>query len=173
MNRGSIKIVVSGHPVAWKRAGLAALPSGKVSPPFTPKKVRKWQEDARHEARIVMGPTPPLTGCVAMSLVVYLAVPRSWAAWKRDAALAGHIMPSGRPDLSNFTKNAEDALNGVVWLDDAQIVNEGAVKRYADFPSVTITARPLAALTPKAKKLEVDDLIAEFHRQQIKNGEAG
>lgn len=36
-----------------------------------------------------------------------------------------------RPDCSNLAKGVEDALNGVVWKDDSQIIDLRVVKQYA------------------------------------------
>ncbi len=42
------------------------------------------------------------------------------------------LFPVTRPDLSNYVKLVEDALNGLLWVDDSQIVISTLRKMYAD-----------------------------------------
>ena len=65
-----------------------------------------------------------------------LPVPLSWSKKKRQQALAGEILPQGRPDLDNLIKAVLDAMNGVVWEDDSSIVEVTARKVYGDVPMV-------------------------------------
>lgn len=58
-------------------------------------------------------------------------------------ALAGGVMHTAKPDGDNILKACKDALNGVVYLDDAQVVESGAVKKYATEPSVKIIVTEL------------------------------
>jgi Holliday junction resolvase RusA-like endonuclease len=48
------------------------------------------------------------------------------------------VFPNVKPDLDNVVKAVLDALNGVVYLDDAQVVNLVATKRYATEPRVEV-----------------------------------
>ena len=46
--------------------------------------------------------------------------------------LANKLIPySRKPDIDNFIKSTLDALNGIVWVDDSQVVGIGARKWYA------------------------------------------
>lgn len=46
--------------------------------------------------------------------------------------LANKLIPYDRkPDIDNFIKSTLDALNGIVWVDDSQVVEIGARKWYA------------------------------------------
>jgi len=49
---------------------------------------------------------------------------------------------STKPDLSKLVRCVEDALTGVLWRDDAQVVVIHAGKRYATSDSCTIHVRP-------------------------------
>lgn len=48
-----------------------------------------------------------------------------------------------RPDLDNLAKLVKDALNGVLWVDDAQIVKLDASKIYSKKQGVEIYAREI------------------------------
>lgn len=47
-----------------------------------------------------------------------------------------------KPDLSNLIKSVEDALNGVAYKDDAQIVTLVCNKRYSDKNQIRIKIKP-------------------------------
>jgi len=47
-----------------------------------------------------------------------------------------------KPDLDNLVK-CLDALNGVIWHDDAQIVSLSATKEYAMKPGIFLTVRTI------------------------------
>lgn len=48
------------------------------------------------------------------------------------AKLANKLIPYDRkPDIDNFIKSTLDALNGIIWVDDSQVVEIGARKWYA------------------------------------------
>lgn len=40
--------------------------------------------------------------------------------------------PTGRPDVLKLARAVEDALTGIVWADDGQIVDEILAKRYGE-----------------------------------------
>jgi len=46
----------------------------------------------------------------------------------KPSAPADHIIS---PDLLKLARSTEDALTGVIWADDAQIISEHITKRYA------------------------------------------
>ena len=56
--------------------------------------------------------------------------------------------PTGRPDVLKLARAVEDALTGILWYDDAQIVKESLQKLYCvvatEMPGVYITAGSLA-----------------------------
>ena len=139
-----IRITIAGHPVGKGRARTVRTRDGRVMS-FTPERTRRWEENARLQAQTCMAGRSPLTGPVALRVCAYLAVPSSWPAWKREAALHGHVRPTGKPDLDNILKAAKDAMNGVLWIDDAQVVLVVTDKVYSDTPRVEIQVDVLDA----------------------------
>jgi Holliday junction resolvase RusA-like endonuclease len=49
--------------------------------------------------------------------------------------------PSVRPDATKLVRSTEDALKGILWRDDSQIVTQGVSKRYAEQAGAWITVR--------------------------------
>ena len=46
--------------------------------------------------------------------------------------------PTVKPDLDNYTKAVLDALNTLIWKDDAQICSLKVAKSYSIKPSITV-----------------------------------
>ena len=46
-----------------------------------------------------------------------------------------------KPDLDNLLKALKDAMTGIVWHDDAQIVSLSARKDYGDVPGIKMVVR--------------------------------
>lgn len=145
-----IIIRITGHPVPQGRPKATVI--GGHARIYKPAKSRRWEEDARQVARQVMGIQPPVKGCIAIDVQNHIAPPAGWPDWKRQAALAGQIKPTGKPDLSNLLKAAEDALNGIAWVDDAQIVAVRAGKHYSEQPVVILTIWRIKALPAQTSK---------------------
>ena len=66
-----------------------------------------------------------LDGPLAVTVWAYLPIPKGMP--KRDWGIA---LPIRKPDIDNFCKSI-DAFNGVIWTDDARIVDLNGRKRYA------------------------------------------
>lgn len=134
-----IELAVLGIPVA-KGRGRVVRATGHV---FTPEKTRRFEDLLRLAANEVMGDRPPLAGPLEMAMDVVVPVPASWSGKRRAAALAGGEWPTKKPDGDNFLK-VKDALNQVVWIDDAQIVRERIEKRYGEKPGMWIRVWQIA-----------------------------
>lgn len=102
-----------------------------------------FQTAMGHIARATMRGRELLIGPVELTVTSILPVPPSWSRKKREAALAGEIRPVTKPDWDNLGKQT-DALNGIVWGDDAQVVDGRSVKFYGATPSMHVTVRQLS-----------------------------
>lgn len=134
----------------WITVELAGEPKGKGRPrfvratghAFTPAATRKYEDALRFAAQEAMGGRDPLEGAVDMTVTVCLPVPESWSGKRKREALAGAIKPAKRPDIDNYLKAAQDALNMIVFRDDAQVVNVTISKSYSTRPRLTIAVAP-------------------------------
>ena len=65
-------------------------------------------------------------------------MPRATPKKRVASLLGGLVRPSKRPDLDNLNKSVMDALNGIVYRDDCQVVTLNSKKVYAETPGVDI-----------------------------------
>ncbi len=138
----SITVTVVGVPVAKARHRMA---NGIA---YTPKKTANWEAFARMCATATMQGRCSLDAPCELSVLAIFPVPKSWPEWKRDAALAGEIRHTTKPDLDNILKAAKDALNGVVYADDAQVTQTSMRKQYGTSPRVVIEVYPVTDCMP-------------------------
>lgn len=65
-------------------------------------------------------------------------IPQSDSGLMAARKASGEIRPTKKPDADNVEKVILDALNGIAWRDDAQIVDIRTVKEYGWQPCVTV-----------------------------------
>lgn len=141
---------LNGMPKGWSRAGHRIVKSGKrlFVQTYTPTPMRKYQDSIRKVAREVMGDRPPLEGAVSVSLRFRMPIPKSETKRRREAMAAGEVAHITKPDKDNLTKAIYDALNKIVWRDDAQICRGFQTKIYSDRPGVDVR---IEALEPQGE----------------------
>ena len=122
---------------------LAGEPKGKGRPRFvratghayTPAETRRYESALRSTAEIIMGRAQPLDGPLNVTVEALFPIPQSWSRRQWDRAIAGAVLPTGRPDVDN----------GVVWRDDKQIVTATIRKRYSNNPALVVRVSKEAA----------------------------
>ena len=136
-----INIVIEGEPVAQGRPRYTT--KGGYARAYDPAKSRRWKQYVASIALQAMRGNPPMEGALSLSVVVYRSIPKSWSKVKKAKAVSGEIRPITRPDLDNYVKGLKDALSGIVYKDDAQIVDyhEPFGKFYSDKPRVEIEVK--------------------------------
>ena len=129
-----ISITVPGDPVAKARPRFTS--SGHV---YTPKKTAVYEQVIGLHARAAMKGKKILTGAIKLSVTAYMPIPQSWSLKQKTKAMSGALRHTKRPDLSNIIKSVEDALNGIVYADDAQIDRYGeSRKAFSSIPRTEI-----------------------------------
>ena len=73
---------------------------------------------------------------VSLSYHMPIAVSESKAI--KNAKLWGLLKPNHKPDLDNLVKFTLDASNGILWHDDAQIIELSANEKYSKTPCTII-----------------------------------
>ncbi len=143
----TVTFVIPGNPVAKGRPRFARVRTLRGAPAvrtFTPGKTRDFETLVRVYAAQAMRGKKPLGGPLLLTIEFFRKVPASWSKKNRRAALEGEIHPTTKPDLGNYVKGVEDAMNSIVYLDDAQIVDVTARKRYGEQPRVVVFVGAMA-----------------------------
>ena len=95
------------------------------------KKTRTWRTVVAHAARAAMSGgelmQPPL------ALVIEFRMPRPKAHYKASGEIKADApwFPIVRPDLTKLLRSTEDAMTGIVWHDDSQIVEQNIHRTYS------------------------------------------
>ena len=117
---------------------------GRFATIYSDPKTRKYESSVAAVAKALMGERAPLEGPLSLSVRFRLPVPASTSKRARAAMLAGEMAPTKKPDLSNLLKAIEDGMNGIVFVDDAQIVRGFQTKIYAEQPGVDVRVEAYA-----------------------------
>ena len=75
---------------------------------------------------------------VRVRIDAYYDTPKSESKKKLRNMLAGLLFPTKKPDWDNIGKIICDALNGIAWKDDAQIVDGHVLKHYSEVPRTDV-----------------------------------
>ena len=104
---------------------------------YTPKATRDYEKTVRQLVSVLYnGPLHKKEVPLEISLTFNLRKPKSV---KRS-------YPSVKPDLDNLAKAVYDAMEGVVFEGDGQIVDSNLSKRYSEKGSVVVTIRTKVSL---------------------------
>ena len=85
----------------------------------------------------------PLTGPLVVTIKFYRAIQQSETKKRYRLKAQGTIRPTKKPDLDNYIKSTLDGLNGVLWVDDNEIVELHTGKYYSDHPRIEIEVEEL------------------------------
>jgi Holliday junction resolvase RusA-like endonuclease len=110
------------------------------------KRSKPWQSDVKafaHEA--YQGPL--LRGPLHVVVAFYMPRPKGHFNSKGEIRGSAPPYPISRPDTTKLMRAVEDALTGVIWVDDAQVVIQYLYKLYEidRGPGVEVLIREVAS----------------------------
>ncbi|MDE6020294.1 MAG: RusA family crossover junction endodeoxyribonuclease [Ruminococcus sp.] len=120
-----------GRPRFSKRGGFVQT--------YTPKETKSYEELVAGEyIRQCGNIKSDCNACIHMEIAAYFCVPKSTSKANRLKMLMHLLFPLKKPDLDNIVKIIADALNGIAYHDDKQIIRIFAEKFYSDMPCVRV-----------------------------------
>ena len=140
-----INFVVPGQPVPQGRPRWTSKPFPHMyDPPASAKYKRKVKKFASKIA-----PDELLKGELYVEVLIYKETLSSFSKKKKAAAEARILRPITKPDADNYAKGILDAVKGVLWEDDGQVVDLVARKYYSEIPRVEISVKEISSIQEK------------------------
>lgn len=132
---------VPGEPVAKARARVFFNKRANRVMSMTPTKTATYEQFIKLVAADHF--PAPIPGPLVMTVRVYRSIPKSLSRKLIEQAEAGIIRPTTRPDSDNYLKGCLDALNGIAFRDDSQVVSVHVHKFYSGVPRTEIEVEEL------------------------------
>ena len=124
---------------------IAGLAKGKGRPRFrnvgsfvqtyTDKETATWENFVR--LSYINSGGKLMTGCLAVLIQSYFPVPKSYSKKKQKELM--HAPFPHKPDCDNLAKSILDALNGIAFDDDMQVIMLTVGKFYSDTAKTVVT----------------------------------
>ncbi|CDK35065.1 Phage Holliday junction resolvase [Ligilactobacillus salivarius cp400] len=110
---------------------------------YDPPKTAKFKRELKQLARLEMQGKDKFDSAISVTIRFFRKVQKSISKKEHARRTQGHVRPIVKPDLDNYIKSTLDALNGVIWTDDATIVELNTSKWYADDPRIEIEVKEI------------------------------
>ena len=147
----SISFSVPGEPTGKGRPRFT-----RTGHPYTPGKTESYESLVRLAyggcGMIFLKGVP-----VRVRITACFSIPKSVSKKKRAMMIAGDIVPTKKPDFDNIQKIICDALNGVAYHDDSQIVK-------ADIEKVSSTTPHVEVNNQVEKERRTRELLSDIAR---------
>lgn len=125
-----VEFVVDGEPVAKGRPRFTM--TGRA---YTPKRTHDYEKKVKEAYSGEMFPEDiPLE----VHIDAYFQIPKSVSKKRHEEMRRGSIRPMKKPDADNIAKSICDALNGVAYADDKQVIRLVVDKWYSDVPRAEV-----------------------------------
>lgn len=133
-----ILIVIEGEPQGKNRPRFAVRGKGarQFVQVYTDEATKEYEARIAREGLLAMSGMPPIDGGVGVELKMLHSIRQSWTKKKKELASLNKIVPTLKVDADNCLKVFCDALNGIAWKDDVQVVEVKITKQFSETPCV-------------------------------------
>jgi|TARA_R110000764_G_C10844447_1_gene364552 Holliday junction resolvase RusA-like endonuclease len=121
-------MVIIGNPMGKERPRFARM--GNFVKTYTPGKTKLRESEIQLRAKQLMTGKSLFAGALKVTMTAKFPIPKSWSKKKTKEAADRILKPTTKPDLDNIAKLVLDALNGIVYKDDSQVVELNIRKFY-------------------------------------------
>ena len=128
----SICFTVPGKPQGKARARTGYNPKTKQVMSHTPDKTVLYENFIKTCYMQVTDKSFDNGQPLSISIVACFEPIKSISKKQRELMLQNKVRPTKKPDIDNIIKAVLDALNGIAYKDDTQVVQVMAQKKYAD-----------------------------------------
>lgn len=136
-----LTIMIPGEPCAQGRPRFST--AGGFVKAYDPAKSRNYKAyvkmcaiDAMQEQGWKCTESP-----LSIEITAFMSIPASKSKKFKQAAIVGAERPTKKPDVDNVFKILTDALSGIAYKDDKQIVSATINKWYAEVPRVEVRVK--------------------------------
>lgn len=133
-----IKLIIPGPPCAKQRPRVYGRHA------VTPEKTVNYETLVK-QLYIIEHHGKQLEGQLQMTVRAYFEIPKSKSQKQAHNMSIGVERPTKKPDWDNIGKIISDALNGLAYHDDSQIVTATVEKWYSTEPRVEVEIQEIGA----------------------------
>ena len=133
-----LKFVIPGEPCAQGRPRFSTL--GGYVKAIDPAKSRNQKAFIKYLATTAAKQQGWVYTYLSIyvEIIAYMGIPKSKSKKWRTAAICGRERPTKKPDVDNLFKLVTDALSGILYNDDKQIVSCRVQKWYSEEPRTEV-----------------------------------
>lgn len=137
-----ISFSIPGEPIGKGRPKFARR--GNFVQTYTPEKTASYENLVKlcyrqvPESEYAFAERP-----IQVNILAKFSISKSASKKKRLEMLGGTIRPTKKPDVDNLVKSILDALSGVAYKDDSQVVELTIGKIYSENPLTIVTIEDL------------------------------
>jgi len=136
----SIRFEVAGEPQGKRRARFVR--AGHFIKSYADPKTVSYEVYIREMFCIAHPGFVPLEElALSVEIMAFCSMPKSVSKKKRERMTAGELRPAKKPEADNLAKVIMDALTGLAFRNDSQVVRLIVEKAYSERPRVEVEMR--------------------------------